>query len=362
MIPYENLALLNLPFQDEFQKDFQQTLQSGWFILGEKVKKFEEEFAAFCGVEHCVGVANGLEALILSLKALELPPDSEVIVPANTYVATVLAVLHAGMKPVLVEPDARTCNLDPQRVEEKINAHTRAIIAVHLYGKVCEMDAITAIARRYGLTIIEDAAQAHGAKYKDQTAGSIGNLAAFSFYPTKNLGALGDGGAVTTNDDTLAGKIRTLRNYGSNVKYYNELIGYNSRLDEIQAGFLSVKLRSLDQINKHKRKLAQIYLDHLKDDIIKPQVHPDNYDVYHIFHVRHPERDKLRAYLLKNEIGTEIHYPVPPHQQKALIHLFKNHPFPITEEIHRTTLSLPVSFCHSEEDIYRVVDVINKFY
>jgi dTDP-4-amino-4,6-dideoxygalactose transaminase len=361
MIEYENLKRVNKPFFEEIKKSFEVTLKSGWYILGSNVEKFEREFASYCKVKYCVGVASGLDALVLSLKSFDFKSNSEVIVPSNTYIATILAILNAGLKPVLVEPDIHTYNIAPNKIEEKITRNTVAIIAVHLYGKVCEMDPIMEIVKNRSLKLIEDCAQSHGAMYKGKKSGSFGHCAAFSFYPTKNLGALGDAGAVLTDDRDIALKIQMLRNYGSQRKHYNELIGYNSRLDEIQAGFLSVKLRKLDDINLHKRKLAQLYLEGLKDDFIKPAVDSDYFDVYHIFNIRHPERDRIKEYLLKNEIKTEIHYPVPPHKQKAMKNILTQYDCPISEEIHSTTLSLPISFFHTEDDIYRVIEILNKF-
>jgi dTDP-4-amino-4,6-dideoxygalactose transaminase len=361
MIEYENLAKLNSRFFPEYTQVFEKVLESGWFILGSKVNEFEKEFAAYCGTRHCVGVANGLDALILALKAFSFEEGDEVIVPSNTYIATILSIIHAGLKPVLVEPDIRTYNIDPARIEERINSRTRAIMIVHLYGKVCDMDPIKAIASKHDLRIIEDCAQSHGAIYKGIKAGNFGEYAAFSFYPTKNLGALGDAGCLTTNDSNLADKIRSLRNYGSRVKYYNEISGYNSRLDEIQAAFLLVKLKYMDQITDHKRKLAGLYLQGLKDDFIKPSVHPDYLDVYHIFNIRHTERDRLKEYLLKNEIKTEIHYPVAPNKQVAMEGILTGEPTPVAEEIHNTTLSLPISYFHTENDIAYVIDKMNRF-
>jgi dTDP-4-amino-4,6-dideoxygalactose transaminase len=359
-IEYENLGKLNKPFFAEYKAAFAKTLESGWFILGENLKDFEQEFAAYNGVNHCIGVASGLDALILSLRALDLPPGSQVIVPSNTYIATILAILHNNLKPVLAEPDPATYNIDPEKAEEKITGNTKALLIVHLYGKCCDMGRIMLIAGKYGLPVIEDCAQAHGAMYKAKKAGSFAT-GAFSFYPTKNLGALGDAGAVTTDDTLLADKLKKLRNYGSEIKYYNDLTGYNSRLDEVQAAFLTVKLRSLDLINNHKRKLAKIYLENLKDDFVRPVEHPDYYDVYHIFNIRHRQRDRLREFLLKNGIQTEIHYPVPPHRQKALQDILANYRFPVSEEIHNTTLSLPISYFHTENDIQRVIEIMNKF-
>lgn len=360
MIEYENLKKVNEKFFEEYKKAFEEVLNSGWYVLGENVKKFEEEFAKYLGVKHCIGVASGLDALILAIDALDLPDNSEIIVPSNTYIATILAVVRNGLKPILVEPDIQTYNIDPTKIEEKITEKTKAIIVVHLYGKPCDMDPILALAKKYNLHIIEDVAQAHGAKYKGKKTGTFG-IGCFSFYPTKNLGALGDAGAIVTNDEILAEKIKALRNYGSNKKYYIKYIGYNSRLDELQAAFLRVKLKFLDEINEYKRKLARIYLENLKDNFIKPVVHNDYYDIYHIFNVRHFKRDKLREYLLKNGIMTEIHYPLPPHKQEAMKDIIKEE-YPISEEIHNTTLSLPISYFHKDEDIIKVCEVMNKWF
>lgn len=360
MIEYENLRKANEPFFEEYKKSFASTLTSGWFILGNSVKNFEEEFARFITTKYCIGVANGLDALILCLRALNLERGSEVIVPSNTYIATILSILHCNLKPVLVEPDIHTYNIDPKKIEEAITPKTRGIMIVHLYGKACDMDPIMAITKKHNLALIEDCAQSHGAKYKGKMTGTFG-YGAFSFYPTKNLGCLGDGGAVTTDDEEFAQKIRMFRNYGSEKKYYNEVVGYNSRLDEVQAGFLLVKLKHIEEITSHKRKLASLYHQGLKEDFIKPQVHPDYFDVYHIYNVRHPKRDALKEYLLQHEIKTDIHYPVPPHKQNAMKGVLDKTDFPISSEIHSTTLSLPISFCHSESDIMWVIDVMNKF-
>jgi dTDP-4-amino-4,6-dideoxygalactose transaminase len=361
MIPYDDLRLVNQPFEEAFKQEFAEVLANGWYILGKKVKEFEEAYAAYHGVPHAIGVANGLDALILALKAYQFEPGSEVIVPSNTFIATILSILHNQLSPVLVEPDIATCNIDPSRIEAAITPRTKAIIVVHLYGKCCDMDPILAIAARHGLKLVEDSAQAHGARYRNRLAGTMGEIGCFSFYPGKNLGALGDGGGIVTSQDDLARKMRQLRNYGSEIKYYNEEVGYNSRLDEVQAALLSIKLRALDQITAHKRKLAHIYHDHLKADFMKPQVHPDFFDVYHIYNIRHPKRDALREFLLAMDIRTEIHYPVAPNRQKALQGLYQGQDFPISEQIHATTLSLPCSTCHSEQDIYRVVEALNQF-
>ncbi len=360
IIEYENLFRSNEMFFKEFRETFDKVLNSGWFVLGQEVETFEKEFADYNEVDYCIGVASGLDALTLSILALDIEKGSEIIVPSNTYIATILSILHAGCKPILVEPDLKTYNIDPSNIENALTKNTSAVMVVHLYGKVCNMDPIIDICRNNRLFLLEDCAQAHGAEYKGRKAGSFGDMAGFSFYPTKNLGALGDGGAILTNNPGYKLKLSMLRNYGSGKKYNNEYIGLNSRLDELQAAFLRIKLRSLEKINRHKRKLATIYLDELKEDFILPVV-DDNYkDVYHIFNIRHPKRDKLRDYLLKQGIKTEIHYPVPPYRQKALP--FLSHlKFPISEKIHQTTISLPVSTFHTKEDIFRVVEVLNKF-
>jgi len=360
MIEYENLGKVNQPFFEAYRKNFEDTLLTGWYILGNNVKTFENDFARFTGAKHCVGVASGLDALSLALNSFEFPKNSEVIVPSNTYIATILPIINNGMKPILVEPDINTYNIDPDKIKDKITPATRAIMLVHLYGKCCCMDKIMDLAREHHISIIEDCAQSHGARFKNQVAGTFGEFGAHSFYPTKNLGALGDAGAVTTNNTTFAEKIKALRNYGSKVKYVNEYVGYNSRLDEIQAGFLSIKLEALNRINQHKRDLAKLYLTYLKDDFIKPIIDHDYYDVYHIFNIRHPQRDKLREFLLNHDIKTEIHYPIPPHKQKAMKGIIEGD-YPVSEEIHSTTLSLPISYSHTSDDILKVIETLNSF-
>jgi dTDP-4-amino-4,6-dideoxygalactose transaminase len=361
IIEYENLNKLNAPFFPEFEKAFKEVMQSGWYVLGQKVTAFENKYADYCSSKHCVGVANGLDALTLSVKAFDFEKDAEIIVPSNTYIATILSIVQNGFKPVLVEPDIHTYNIDPEKIEEAITPKTRAIMVVHLYGKVCKMDSIIAIAEKYNLKIIEDCAQSHGAKYKGKISGSFGHYAAHSFYPTKNLGAMGDAGAVTTNDEELAIRMKTLRNYGSKIKYYNELVGVNSRLDELQAALLLVKLNYLDAINQHKQKLAKIYSQNLKNDFIKPQVHTDFEDVFHIYCIRHPKRDELKNYLLEKGIKTEIHYPVSPVKQIAMKGIIDEQHTPIANEIHQTILSLPISYFHTESDVYRVIEAMNAF-
>ncbi len=359
MIEYENLKKLNKPFFKEFRRKFDEIQESGWFILGKNVNTFEENFSIFNKVKYSIGVASGLDALILSLKALDLPIGSEVIVPSNTYIATILSIVHAGLKPILVEPDILTHNIDPSKIEEKITNNTKAIMIVHLYGLPCDMNPIQEISNKYNLPIIEDCAQAHGAEYYGQKVGTFG-IGAFSFYPTKNLGALGDGGAITTNNETIKDRVEMLRNYGSNKKYYNDLIGYNSRLDELQAGFLDIKLKYLDNITEHKQKIAKIYLDNLNDRFIKPIEKVGFKNVYHIFPIRTNKRDKLKEYLFKNDIKTEIHYPLSPSKQKAMQGIIEGK-FPISDEIHKSILSLPISFSHTENDIYKVIEVLNKY-
>lgn len=361
MIEYENLALLNAPFFEEYTKSFDKVLKSGWYILGQSVKQFEEEFATYNKAPHCIGVASGLDAITFSIAAFDFEKGSEIIVPSNTYIATILSVMQNGMKPVLVEPNIETYNIDPKQIEASITNKTKAIVVVHLYGKACDMNPIMALCKKYNLKLIEDCAQSHGATYKGKHTGTFGEFGAFSFYPTKNLGALGDAGAVVCNDDGLSKIIKRLRNYGSDVKYYNEIVGYNSRLDELQAAFLSIKLKKLDAINQHKRDLANIYLNNLKSDFIKPKVDKDYFDVYHIFSIRHEKRNELKEYLFRNDIKTEIHYPVSPSKQNALKGMLDEYDFPISEKIHETTLSLPISYFHTQTDIIRVVEVMNKF-
>ncbi|QHS56345.1 DegT/DnrJ/EryC1/StrS family aminotransferase [Mucilaginibacter sp. 14171R-50] len=361
LIEYESLSKVNSFFEDDYRDAYNEVLKAGWYILGEQVSCFEKEFADYCGTKHCIGLASGLDAITLSLRVLDLPAGAEVIVPSNAYIACILGIINAGCKPVLVEPDISSYNIDPHKIEAAITGKTKAILAVHLYGKMCNMTAITRIAQNYGLQVIEDCAQAHGAEHFGKKAGNWGITGAFSFYPTKNLGALGDGGAITTSDDELAEKLRSLRNYGSKVKYHNDHIGYNSRLDELQAAFLRKKLVKLNDINRHKNELASIYFDKLKDRFIKPIIEAENKDVFHIYNIRCDMRDRLSAFLKDKGILTEIHYPIPPHKQQAYKHLFKGQDFPLSEQIHATTLSLPISYCHTPQQISYVADCINSF-
>jgi len=345
-VPFLDLQALTARRLPAIEQALDRTLAGGWFILGSEVRAFEAEFAAYCGTKHCIGVANGLDALTLILEAYRvlgrLRPGDQVIVPANTYIATILAVSRAGLEPVLVEPDIRTYNIDPERIEEKIGSRTRAILPVHLYGRLAPMDAILDLARRRDLLVIEDAAQAHGAVARGRRAGSLGNAAGFSFYPGKNLGALGDGGAVTTDDDDLAETIAVLRNYGSERKYHNRLKGVNSRLDEVQAAILRVKLRTLEADNARRREIARYYLEHIDNDqIILPEAAADGAHVWHLFVIRAAERDRLREFLAGRGIQALIHYPVAPHRQPAYAE-WNTRAYPLTERIHREVLSLPM--------------------
>ncbi len=361
-IPFLDLKSAYLELKDELDAAYHRVMDSGWYILGQEVEAFEHEYAAYCGVKHCIGVGNGLDALHLILRAMEIGPGDEVIVPANTYIATWLAISYAGATPVPVEPDEKTYNIDPNRIEEAITSRTRAILPVHLYGQPADMDPILAIAKRYGLKIIEDAAQAHGAKYKDKRTGGLGDAAGFSFYPGKNLSAFGDGGAVTTNDDLLADRIRCLRNYGSHTKYYNEVKGFNSRLDELQAAFLKVKLRKLDEWNERRTVIANLYREELAtvSDVILPYVPDWAEPVWHLFVIRTPERERLQQHLADNGIQTLIHYPVPPHKQGAYRELF-HLDLPVTERIHREVLSLPISPVMSDRDVGYVMKTVQSF-
>ncbi len=362
MIEYENLRLVNKPYEEAYREALDTFLESGWYILGQQVKQFEEDFAQYCGSKHCIGLASGLDALYLSLLALGLPKGSEVLVPSNTYIATILSIINAGLKPVLVEPKIDTYNIDPNLIAKAINGKTKAIMVVHLYGKPCEMEVISEIAATYKLPIIEDCAQAHGAHVKGKKVGTWGVLGAYSFYPTKNLGALGDAGAIITDSDEMANKLRALRNYGSHQKYRNDYLGSNSRLDELQAIFLSIKLKKLDADNAHKKNLANVYFEHLKNlGLILPALQDGITDVHHIFNVRTDERDRLKSYLLEKGIKTEIHYPVAPHHQAAYRPFFESLTFPISELIHQTTLSLPISNALTVEDIKSICKVVNDF-
>lgn len=344
-ISFLDLKTPYIELKDELNAAFRRVMESGWYILGKEVEAFEEEFAAYSGAKYCIGVASGLDALFLIIRALGIGPGDEVIVPANTYIATWLAVTHAGATPVPVEPNESTYNLDPGKIEAVITSKTKAILPVHLYGQTADMDPINALATRYGLKVIEDCAQAHGARYKGRRAGSLGDAAGFSFYPGKNLGAIGDGGAVTTSDPALADRIRVLRNYGSRIKYHNEVAGWNSRLDELQAAFLRVKLPILDEWNDRRKTIADGYLKHLAavPGLILPGVPDWAEPVWHLFVVRHPQRDLLQKFLSEAGIGNMIHYPIPPHLQSAYVELrLGKAAFPISEQMASEIISLPM--------------------
>lgn len=344
IVPFLDLRASYFELKEELDNAYRVVMQSGYYILGQEVMAFEREFAHYCEVAHCVGVGNGLDALHLILRGYGIGPGDEVIVPTNTYIATWLAVSLSGANPVPVEPDARTYNLDPERIEKAITSSTRAIIAVHLYGQPADMDAISSVARKYGLKVVEDAAQAHGARYDARRVGGLGHAAGFSFYPGKNLGAAGDGGAITTNDTELAEKVRVLRNYGSQLKYHNEVKGYNSRLDELQAAFLRVKLKHLDVWNERRRTVAEFYEKCMKDaGVVLPFVPRWAEPVWHLYVVQHSERDALQKKLNNAGICSMIHYPIPPHMQKAYAHAgYVEGQFPIAERMAERILSLPI--------------------
>ena len=363
MIPFLDLKLPHHELREELQEAFTQVLDSGWFIQGKQLEAFETEYAAFCGAKHCIGVGNGLDALHLILRAYDIGTGDEVIVPSNTYIATWLAASYAGATPVPVEPDERTYNINPALIEAAITPKTKAIMAVHLYGQPADMDAINLIALKYNLKVIEDAAQAQGAGYKGKLAGNLGDAAGHSFYPGKNLGALGDGGAITTNDDELADKLKVLRNYGSRVKYFNEVKGYNSRLDEMQAAFLHVKLLKLTEWNTRRKQIAAYYQENLyATNLVLPFV-PDWADpVWHLYVVRSKNRDQLQQHLNDSSIGTVIHYPVPPHLQNAYSELnYIQGSFPIAEIIHEQVLSLPIGPHLGSANAITVCSAVNAF-
>ena len=360
MIPFLDLKTLNQSLASEVGNALARVMESGCYILGQEVEAFEAEFAAYCQVDHAIGVANGLEALHLILRAYDIGQGDEVIVPANTYIATWLAVTYAGARPVPVEPSIASYNMDPAAIEIAITPRTRAIMPVHLYGQTADMDQIMALAERYELKVIEDAAQAHGATYHSRRAGSLGHAAGFSFYPGKNLGALGDGGAITTSDPALADRLRLLRNYGSRSKYHNEEKGFNSRLDELQAAFLRVKLARLNEWNARRQLVAERYLSSLGGHgLILPQIMPGNTPSWHLFVVRCGNRDLLQSGLADLGIQTAIHYPIPPHLQPAYAEMnLPEGSFPISERLHREVLSLPMGPTLNDEDVSRIIEAV----
>ena len=362
-IPFVTFKPLEKELDKELRAAFERVYTRSWYIEGQEDQAFEEAFASYCDRKYCVGVGNGLDALFLSLKALGIKSGDEVIVPSNTYIATALAVTYVGATPVFVEPDIKTFNIDPARIEEAITDKTKAIMPVHLYGQSCDMDPIMEIAGRHNLYVVEDCAQAHGAKYKGKVIGSFGKAAGFSFYPGKNLGALGDAGAMVTDDEDLAKKVRALGNYGSDYKYHHILQGNNSRLDEMQAAFLAAKLPHLNQVNVERRRIAQKYLDGINNpEIILPYVPEYATPVWHIFGIRCQRRDELEKFLNDAGIGTNKHYPIPMHLQECYKELgFKKGDFPIAEEISATELSIPMYYGMTEEEIQYVIDKINEF-
>ena len=363
MIPFLDLKGINAQYRDELIEACTKVIDSGWYVQGNEHKEFEKEFAQFCGTKYAIGVANGLDALILILRAYKemgvMQDGDEVIVPSNTYIASILAISENNLIPVLVEPDINTYLIDLSKIEEKITSKTKAIMPVHLYGQACKMDKINNIAKKYNLKVIEDSAQSHGAYYKGKRCGNLGDASGFSFYPGKNLGALGDGGAVTTNDKELAKTIRALGNYGSHKKYENLYKGINSRLDEIQAAMLRVKLRYLDKDIEKRKDVANYYLDNIKNNhIILPTIVTDS--VWHLFVVRTKKREEFQKYLEDNNIQTLIHYPIPPHKQQAYKE-WSSDSYTISEQIHNEVLSLPISPIMSKEDAYSIVNIINHF-
>lgn len=367
MIKFLDLKKVNERFRGELDAATKRVLDSGWYLLGKEVERFEADFASYCGVKHCIGVANGLDALNLIIKAHGFGPGDEIIVPANTFIASILAISQNGCSPVLVEPKWDTRLIDEDLIEQAITPRTKAIMVVHLYGRAMDMTKVWALAKKYGLRIIEDSAQAHGAMLDGRRCGSLGDASGFSFYPGKNLGCLGDGGAVTTNDDELAEKVRAIRNYGSDYKYHHIYKGTNSRLDEIQAAWLGVKLPHLDEDNAIRARIAARYCAEIKNPLIELPDNPDGdvevgklSHVWHVFAVTCRERDRLDKWLTDNGIQTNIHYPVPPHKQGAYSELSHLN-YPLSEKMHREILSLPISPVLTEEEVSEVIRVVNGF-
>ena len=361
MIKFLDLEKVNNRFRDEIDLRFKNILDKGWYLQGEENQKFADDFASFCGTEYAIGVANGLDAINLIIRAFGFGVGDEIIVPSNTYIATILAISENNCTPVLVEPDINTYNINPDLIEEKITDKTKAIIVVHLYGQAVQMDKIWNLAKKYNLKVIEDSAQAHGAIYKGKRVGNLSDASAFSFYPGKNLGCMGDGGAVTTNDKELFEKVKAIANYGSDRKYHHICKGVNSRLDELQAAVLDVKLSHLDEDNNRRREISKYYRENIKNPkIILPKVYDEKAHVWHIFAIRTEDRNALQKHLEANGIQTNIHYPTPPHKQGAYKE-WENQSYPISEEIHRTVLSLPISPVMTNEEVKKVVEVVNEF-
>ena len=364
MIQFLDLKAINAQYRDELVEACTRVIDSGWYIGGTELEQFEQSFAEYCGTEFAIGVANGLDALILTLRAWmelgKLQEGDEVIVPSNTYIASILAITANNLKPVLVEPNLKSFNIDPNKIEKVINAKTKVILPVHLYGQLADMPVIMDIAKRHNLLVLEDCAQAHGASMDNKKAGNWGDASGFSFYPGKNLGALGDAGAVTTNDSELADTLRALRNYGSHEKYKNIYQGVNSRLDEIQAAMLSVKLRHLDTEIMHRRKVANIYLEGINNSSITLPTHEGDSHVWHVFVILCEQRDALQAYLADNGVQTLIHYPIPPHKQQAYKE-WNDLTYPVSELIHKQVLSLPIGPTLLLEDVKKVIQLCNEF-
>lgn len=361
MIKFLDLEKVNNRFRSEIDARFKNILDKGWYLQGEENEKFAQNFAKYCGTNYAIGVANGLDAINLIIRAFEFGKGDEIIVPANTYIATILAISENNCTPVLVEPDINTYNINPDLIEEKITDKTKAIIVVHLYGQAVEMEKVWALAKKYNLKVIEDSAQAHGAIYQGKRVGNLSDASAFSFYPGKNLGCMGDGGAVTTNDKNLYEKIKAIANYGSDRKYHHIYKGVNSRLDELQAAVLDVKLPYLDKDNQRRREIANYYLENTKNDkIIMRKAYEEESNVWHIFPVRTDNREALQKHLEDNGIQTNIHYPTPPHKQGAYKE-WENQKYPVSEEIHRTIISLPISPVMTDEEVKKVVDIMNKY-
>lgn len=362
-IPFVSFLPMERELNDDLREAFNRVFTRSWYIGGVEDEAFEKAFAEYCGTKYCVGVGNGLDALMLVLKALGIGEGDEVIVPSNTYIATALAVTYVGAKPVFVEPRLETYNINPELIEAAINEHTKAIMPVHLYGQACDMDPVMAIAKKFGLKVVEDCAQAHGATYKGQKVGTFGDAAGFSFYPGKNLGALGDAGAVVTNDPEIEKRVRALGNYGSDYKYHHVMKGNNSRLDELQAAFLAAKLPHLERMNVERRRIADRYLAEINNPkVALPVVGEDYVPVWHIFGVRCKERDVLEKYLNEKGIGTNKHYPIPMHLQECYKDLgFGAGAYPIAEEISKTELSIPMYYGMTDEEISYVIETVNRF-
>ena len=364
MIKFLDLQKINDKYSSEFNVVFESVIKSGWYIIGKEVEKFENEFATYCGTKYCIGVANGLDALILIIEAYKqlglMKEGDEIIVPSNTYIASILAISKAGLVPVLVEPDPKTFLIDPTKIEEKISSKTKAVLPVHLYGRLCDIDAIKEIADKYNLKIIEDSAQSHGAISNGKRSGNLGDASGFSFYPGKNLGAIGDAGAITTNDSALAETLKALRNYGSHKKYENLYQGINSRLDELQAGLLSVKLKYLDEETNIRRNIAERYNKEISNPkIILPQLPSDrNEHAWHLYVIEVNEREIVQQYLAEMGVQTLIHYPIPPHKQKAYKE-WNNLSYPISEKMHKEVLSLPISPVMTFDDVTKVIEAVN---